>query len=181
MEMKEHQVSRQTVYEGKIICVHRDNILTADGNPALREIVEHHGGVCCAALNDRGELAFVSQYRYAYDKVVMELPAGKLERGEEPFAAIQRELQEETGAVGTDWQDLGELYPTPGYCTEIIHLYSCRVKSIGETHFDEDENLEIRFIPLEEAVRMVMAGELPDSKTQALVMRVWFAEQQKRK
>jgi len=103
---------------------------------------------------------------------VTELPAGKLEQGELPEEAIRREMLEEVGAHCTDWKDMGKLYPTPGYCNEIIHLYACRIESIGEQNPDEDEFLEVEFIPLDKAVDMVMAGELPDSKTQTLVLKL---------
>lgn len=175
-EMLESTLSEEEIYRGKIIRVHRDRVALADGTEALREIVAHNGGVCCAALNERGELAFVRQFRYAYGKVVTELPAGKLEKGEDPFDAVQRELREEVGAAAADWQPLGVLYPTPGYCTEVIHLYTCRITSVGDTDFDEDERIESFFIPLDEAAQMVLRGELPDAKTQVLVMKVWMRE-----
>lgn len=176
IDMREDTVSSEEIYKGRIFRVHRDTVALADGTGALREIVEHNGGVCCAAVNERGELAFVRQFRYAYGKVVTELPAGKLEKGEDPFDAVKRELREEVGAEATDWQPLGVLYPTPGYCTEVIHLYSCRIRSIGDTDFDEDERIESLFIPLDEAAQMVMRGEIPDAKTQVLVMKVYMRE-----
>lgn len=170
--MIERTVTRNEVFRGRIFTAYDDEILTPDGKPARREYVSHHGGVCCAALNNRNELAFVKQYRYAYEKVVTELPAGKLEHGELPEDAIRREVQEEIGARCTNWTDMGKLYPTPGYCNEIIHLYACRIQSLGEATPDEDEFLEVEFIPLTDAVEMVMRGELPDSKTQVLVLKL---------
>ena len=176
MDMTEKKLSETTVYDGKIFRVHRDDVALSDGSQSVREIVEHHGGVCCAALNDRGEIALVRQFRYAYGRIVTELPAGKLERGEDPSDAIRRELREEVGAIGTDWQEMGKLYPTPGYCTEIIHLYRCRVTSIGDTDFDDDECIETLWMPLEQAMQMVMSGEIADSKTQVLILKTYLME-----
>jgi len=171
-DMIERTAEQHEVFRGRIFTAYNDEVIVPGGRHAFREYVSHHGGVCCAALNDRNELAFVRQYRYAYRQVVTELPAGKLEQGELPEEAIRREMLEEVGAHCTDWKDMGKLYPTPGYCNEIIHLYACRIESIGEQNPDEDEFLEVEFIPLDKAVDMVMAGELPDSKTQTLVLKL---------
>lgn len=169
--MIEETVSSEEIYSGKVIRVTRDKVTVPKGT-SYREIVHHHGGVCCAALNDKGEIALVTQYRYAYGKTVTELPAGKLEAGEEPFDAIKRELLEEIGAEGINWRFLGNLYPSPGYDNEIIRLYTCDIASMGETHFDDDERLVLEFVPLKEAVRRVMAGLLPDSKTQTAILKL---------
>ena len=93
----------------------------------LRNVVEHPGGVCVAALTEKNELLFVRQFRYPYGEVVLELPAGKLEKGSTPLENGKRELKEETGAAGFGYLSLGKLYPSPGYTDEIIHLYFCRV------------------------------------------------------
>ena len=175
MNMTEEKISSEEIYNGKVIRVTRDKV-TAHGESgvieAYREVVHHHGGVCVAAFNDRDEIALVRQFRYAYGEVVTELPAGKLEKGELPDEAVKRELREEVGAEGVDWRFLGNLYPSPGYCNEIIRLYTCRIAAVGETDFDEDENLECEFVPFEKAVRMALAGELPDSKTQTIILKL---------
>lgn len=170
--MEERTLEKHEMFRGRIFTAYNDRVSLPNGKESFREYVSHHGGVCCAALNDRGELAFVRQYRYAYGQVITELPAGKLEPGEDPEDAIRREILEEVGAQCTDWQSMGVLYPTPGYCNEVIHLYTCRIESIGAQHPDEDECLDVIFIPLSEAVDMVMRGELPDSKTQLLVLKL---------
>lgn len=168
---EEKTIFSEEIYNGRVIRVTRDKV-TVPGGTAYREIVHHHGGVCCGALNDRGEIALVSQYRYAYGKIVTELPAGKLEAGEEPFEAIKRELREEIGAEGINWRFLGRLYPSPGYDNEIIWLYTCDIGSIGDTHFDDDEQLAEQYVPLSEAIRMVMSGEIPDSKSQTIILKL---------
>ena len=105
-------------------------------------------------------------------EIVTELPAGKLEKGEDPFEAGKRELKEETGAVAKKYISLGKLYPTPGYCGEIIHMYLATELEFGEQSPDEDEFLEVYKISLEKAVEMVMNGELPDSKTQTMILKI---------
>ena len=105
-------------------------------------------------------------------EIVTELPAGKLEKGEDPFEAGKRELKEETGAVANKYISLGKLYPTPGYCGEIIHMYLATELTFGEQSPDEDEFLEVYKISLEKAVEMVMNGELPDSKTQTMILKI---------
>ena len=160
-------------YDGRIIHVHVDDIELADGKSGTREVVEHPGGVCIAALTDKNELMFVRQFRYPFKEETLELPAGKLEKGEDPFNTAQRELKEETGCTGKDWVSMGNMYPTPGICSEIDRLYFCRVdKESGSLHLDEDEFIEPERIPIDKAVEMAMSGELPDAKTQLLVLKV---------
>ncbi len=172
MDMTEKTVASTQVFDGRIIKVYLDEIELPDGRRASREILRHNGGVCCAVLNDRDEIALVRQYRYVYGEVVTELPAGKLEAGEDPFDAIKREVHEEIGAYGTDWRDMGCLYPTPGYCGEVIHLYACRLAEADAPDPDDDEFLEFEWVPFKKAVRMVMEGKLPDSKTQTLILKL---------
>ena len=172
MELKETTIKRTDIYNGRIRRVHVDDAETADGKPCKREVVDHPGGVCVAALTDNDELLFVRQYRYPYHEVCLELPAGKLEPGEDPFGAVQRELREETGCIGKDWVFCGNMYPSPGYTNEIIRLWICRVdKELGELDLDEDEAIEVEKIPVKKAAEMVMNNEIPDGKSQILVLK----------
>lgn len=173
MELNEKTVGNHVLYNGKIISLHRDIALLPDGTRHVREVVRHPGGVCIAALTDREELLFVRQFRYPYGKVVLELPAGKLNPGEDPLESGKRELREETGAQAAEYVSLGELYPSPGYTDEIIHLYEARGLTFVGQQLDEDEFLEVERIPLRKAVEMVLANEVPDSKTQTAVLKVW--------
>lgn len=170
--MKEKTLRQTYHFNGRIINLRVDDVELSDGSKTIREIVEHPGGVCVAALTPDGRLPFVRQFRYPYLEIVTELPAGKLEKGEDPLDAIKRELAEEVGAHGTNWRSMGYLYPSPGYCGEIIRLFACDIDVFGESHPDEGEFLEVEYIPLEKAVEMVMAGELPDAKTQTLVLKL---------
>lgn len=173
MDFTEKPLKQDYIYRGKIVNLRVDDAELPDGTTALREVVEHPGGVCVAALTDTQELLFVKQFRYPYMETVLELPAGKLEYGEDPFAAGKRELLEETGAAAEHYRDLGKLYPTPGYCGEIIHMYLAENLNFSEQHLDEDEFLEVRRIPLEEAFQMVMRNEIRDSKTQVGILKTY--------
>lgn len=135
-------------------------------------MVEHPGGVTVAALTDENELMFVRQFRYPYSEVILEIPAGKLEKGEDPFEAGKRELREETGAIAENYIDIGKFYPTPGYCGEIIHMYAATGLTFTSLDLDEDEFLAPERIPLEKAVQMVLDNEIRDGKTQAAVLKV---------
>lgn len=172
MDLEEKRVGTTEIYDGKIIHVFVDDIELPNGGPAKREIVAHPGGVSIAALTDENELLFVRQFRYPYKEITLELPAGKLEKGQNPLENGKRELMEETGATGYNYMSLGKIYPTPGYCTEIIHLYCCRVESFGNQHLDEDEFLNFERIPLDKAVEMVLNNEIPDAKTQIGVLKM---------
>ena len=172
MNLEEKIVQKNYIYEGKIINVRRDDAELPNGNPCIREVVEHPGGVCVAALTDADELLFVRQFRYPYLEVIAELPAGKLEKGEDPLESGKRELEEETGYVAATYRDLGKFYPTPGYCGEIIHLYAAKDLTFTKQKLDEDEFLNVEKIPLDKAVEMVLNNELRDGKTQAAVLKV---------
>jgi len=172
MKLDEKTIEKKYIYKGRIINVRTDTAELPNGKQALREVVEHPGGVTVAALTDNDELMFVRQFRYPYSEVLLELPAGKLEYGEDPFEAGKRELREETGAVAEHYIDLGKFYPTPGYCGEIIHMYAAKGLSFTSLDLDDDEFLAPEKIPLEKAVEMVMNNEIRDGKTQTAVLKV---------
>ncbi len=172
MDLEEKTVNKNYVYKGKIINVRKDDALLPNGNPCIREMVEHNGGVCIAPLTDNNELIFVRQFRYPYSEVLLELPAGKLEIGEDPFEAGKRELEEETGNVAAKYMNCGKFYPSPGYTGEIIYLYAAKGLTPTHMNLDDDEFLEVEKIPVKKAVRMVLDNEIVDGKTQALVLKV---------
>jgi len=175
MNLEEKQLSAEYMYEGRIIKLRRDTALLPNGNTATREVVEHNGGVCVAALTDNNELLMVKQYRYPYSEVILEIPAGKRDSKEEdPLECGKRELKEETGAIAQKFIFLGELYPTPGYCEEIIWLYAATGLTFGETNPDEDEFLDVERIPLDTVIDMIMKGEIKDAKTQTTVLKLKY-------
>lgn len=165
-------VERNVLYSGRIIEVRNDIVSLPNGKLADREVVDHCGGVTIAALTEDNCLLFVRQYRYPHDEVLLELPAGKLEKDENPLEAGKRELLEETGAIGKDYRFLGIAYPSPGCYKEDLYLYACRVESIGEYQPDEDEFLDVVKIPLDEALEMCLNNEIADAKTQILLLKV---------
>ncbi|MBQ7545995.1 MAG: NUDIX hydrolase [Clostridia bacterium] len=181
MDLTEKTVAQDRKYEGRILSLRVDDVELPNGATAKREVVEHHGGVTVAALTDENELLFVRQFRYPYGEVVLELPAGKLEKDENAFHAGIRELREETGAVAQKYVDLGKFYPSPGYTNEVIHLYGATGITFEEQNLDEDEFLNVERIPLSTAVEMVLNNEIVDGKTQAAVLkmalRTWYAEE----
>ncbi|MEE0930220.1 MAG: NUDIX hydrolase [Acutalibacteraceae bacterium] len=171
MELYEKTLTSENIFDGRVIHVTFDKIELPNGHTSTREVVGHPGGVCIAALDDKDRLYFVHQYRYPYHEVVLELPAGKLEKGSTPLENGIRELKEEVGAIGKDYKFLGELYPSPGYCAEIIYLYFCRIDSIGDVCPDEDEFLKVETIHIDDAVEMVLNNKIKDSKTQTAVLK----------
>lgn len=172
MNFEEKTVKENEIYKGRIITLHVDEVELPDGQLATREIVEHSGGVCVAAMTENKELYFVRQYRYPYKKVLLELPAGKLERGEDPMKAGIRELEEECGVVADEVISLGAVYPTVAYCSEIIYLFAAKGLKSTAQNLDEGEFLAVEKISLDAAVEMVMNGEISDSKTVALVLKI---------
>ena len=171
MELTEKTLSSEKIFDGVILHIRRDQVELPGGGRSVREVVDHPGGVCVLALDSQWQALLVSQYRYPYQRVVREVPAGKLEYGEDPREAALRELREETGATPGEFRSLGELYPSPGYCGEIIRMYLARDLSFGETHLDADEFLNLERIPFSQLVEQVLSGEIKDAKTIAAVLK----------
>ena len=171
MELTEKTLSSETIFDGRILHVRRDTVLLPNGHQSTREVVDHPGGVGILALDDQNRVLIVSQFRYPYEEVLREIPAGKLEYGEDPAEAARRELREEAGAVAGSFQSLGELYPSPGYCGEIIRMYLARELSFGDTDPDEDEFLGLERVPFSQLVEQVLSGEIKDAKTIAAVLK----------
>lgn len=171
-KLTEELISRKEIYRCGIMSLKVDRVKLPNGKESTRTIINHPGAVCVASITDNKEIAFVRQYRHALSKVIIELPAGKLEPGEDPLEACKRELTEETGISGKNFSSLGCIYVSPGYTNEIIHLYTCKANSIGEISLDEDEFLEPVFIELDKAIDMVINGEIKDSKTQLCLLKL---------
>lgn len=172
MDMIEKVTATKYHFKGRVINTRVDDVLLPDGSLSTREIVEHNGGVGIIALTDDNQICLVRQYRHPYGEVIYEIPAGKLEIGEEPISCGRRELKEEAGYTASDWRDLGVVYPTPGYCAEKIYLFLATHLTLGETQLDEGEFVESINLPLEKAVQMVLSGEIRDAKTQIAILKL---------
>lgn len=164
MNLEEKTTKINYIYRGKIINVRCDEAELPDGRPCKREMIEHPGGASVLCVHE-GKAALVRQFRYAYGEALLEIPAGKLERGEDPMLAAKRELEEETGLEAESLRHIFTLYPTPGYTNEKIYIYEAVNVKKGQQHLDEGEFLNVVYLPVEEAVRMVKEGEICDAKT----------------
>ncbi len=170
MEFKEKTLNSQIVFSGKVVKVFKDDIELSDGAKAFREVVKHSGGVVILAIKDE-KIILVKQFRYPMKEVLLELPAGKLEYGEDPFEAAKRELEEETGYCAEKWTDLGFVYTSPGYSDEKLYLYKAENLHYTCCHPDEGEIIQSFEYPIKEVIKMVNNGEINDAKTLCLLLR----------
>ena len=171
MDMTERTLESREVYRGRILRVREDKVSLPNGKTGTREVVEHPGGVGILAFDDAGRVALVRQYRYAVGRHLWEIPAGKREKGEEPFVTAQRELAEEVGATAAKWTDLGQIIASPGCYAEVLYLYLAEGLTFGAQHLDQDEFLQVQFVPFAEVVEQCMRGELQDGKTVTAVLK----------
>ena len=165
MNNEEIKLSGEIVFDGKIFKIHKDIVMCPNGNKATREILHHNGGAGVLCLNEKNDVLLERQFRYAYGETLYEIPAGKLEIGEDPYVAATRELEEETGNKADTLTPLGVIYPTCGYSDEKIYLYLARNTKITHTNFDEDEVISSEYYPLEEVMLMIKDGKIKDAKT----------------
>ena len=164
----EKQVNREEIYNGKVIHVVKDEVALDDGSRAYREVVLHNGGACIALKKD-GLYFMVSQYRYSLGKEMLEFPAGKIEKGEDPDETILREAVEETGYSVKNIRKMGSIIPTCGYCSERIHLYYGEADEKLGQHFDPDERIDLKLYPFSQINEMILNGQIDDAKTIALM------------
>jgi ADP-ribose pyrophosphatase len=166
----ERVVSSRRIYDGRICALREDTVELADGRTALREIVEHALVVAIVPLDENGEVILVRQYRLAAEEALLEVPAGLVDEREDPEAAAQRELQEETGFRAAKLRRLGGFFVSPGFCTEFIHIFLATGLSESPLVGDEDEDIIVERVPLTEAVRLVESGIIKDAKSVAGIL-----------
>ena len=168
---REKTLERREIYDGRILRLTVDKVELEDGSVSSREIVHHPGGAAVLPLFETGEVAMVRQFRYAFSRELLEIPAGKLEPGEDPRTAALRELEEECGLTAGKVTDLGCIYPTVGYDDEIIHLFLATKLRETAPRPDRGEFLTLERYSLAELTEMVRRGELRDGKTVAAVLK----------
>ena len=170
--LTEVKTGSQEIFDGVILHVYKDTVELPNGNPATREVIRHVGAVGVIPVTDDGKVIVERQFRYPLNRVITEIPAGKLDSfTEDRLSAAKRELEEETGYTAKEWTDLGDYYPTPAYCDERITLYLARGLTLGQRHLDEDEFLNFEAVPLETLVEQVMDGTITDGKTQVAILK----------
>lgn len=168
----EQTEASEGIYSGAIITVHNDEVMLVDGERTFREVVDHPGGVAIAGLTESNEILLVRQFRYPYKETILELPAGKLEKGEDPREAGIREFKEECGAEAEKFESLGEIYPSPGYCGEIIRIFYAEGLTYGEQQLDSDEFLDVVKMPVKDCISKIINGEIKDAKTIAGIFKL---------
>ena len=169
MNLTEKTVKQNVVFEGKIIRVRCDDARLPDGKPCKREVVDHAGGASVLYVRE-GKVLLVRQFRYPYMEETLEIPAGKLNPGEDPAQTAARELAEETGWQPASVEHMFTIYPTPGYSAEKIYIYRAHGVREGQVHPDEDEFVTAAFYPIDEVLSMIEKGEIKDAKTIIAVM-----------
>ena len=169
---EEKTLSTKTVYKGKIFDITYNDIVLSDGLKRHREIIHHPGGVVIFAQKDDGNILLVKQYRYAVKSVQTELPAGRLEKGEDPLIAAQRELREETGYIAKNWTSLGHIFTTFGICDEKLYLFKATNLTYDKPDPDEGEILTYFELPLKEVQKQIKNGTINDAKTICALARV---------
>lgn len=162
---RENCIASKRVYEGNIISLRVDQLEREGGKGVKREVVEHNGGVVIACQPTADSVILINQYRYCVDESLVELPAGRIEPGEDPLAAAQRELTEETGYVAARWTELAQMYSAPGFCSELLYLYGASDVEMCKSCPDEDEEIELLELPLAQAWQLIVTGKVRDAKT----------------
>lgn len=173
--LREERLRSEEIYRGRILDVYKDTVLLENGTEAIREVVHHPGGACVVPLTSDGCVLMVRQFRYPHHTETLEVPAGKLEYGEDPLQCAVRELKEEVGGEADSLESLGSLFPTPAYDEEVIYMYLARQLTETSTQsLDADEFLDVVRIPLTDAVQMVMENRIRDAKTQIALLKTAF-------
>lgn len=170
MNLIEKSIEQKEVFNGKVLKMITEIVELPNGKEGYREIVKHPGAVAVLAINDKGNVVLVEQYRRAVDKILFEIPAGKLEKGENIDIAAQRELEEETGYKARKFTYLGKIYTAPGFTDEVIHIYKAEELYKGEVNRDDDEFINVIEMSIEDIKKAIKEGNILDSKTISSIM-----------
>ena len=171
-KLSETKIASEEIFDGLVLHVVRDTVKLPNGHSSIREVIRHIGAVCVIPVTENNEVIVERQYRYPLDRVILEIPAGKLDAPDEDrLSAIQRELREETGYTADEWTVIGDFHPAPAYSDEYITMYLARGLHKGQQDLDADEFLDIYTIPLKDLVEDVMSGKISDAKTQVCILK----------
>lgn len=173
MELFEKELSRKNIYSGRVVKLDLCEIELPEGKKATREVIRHSGGAAVLYVKDN-KVLLVRQFRFPYGKAIYEIPAGKLNKGEDPAAAAARELTEETGCVAENLKRLCEIYPTPGYTDEIIYIFLAEDVTLSKPHPDEDEYINSCYMDINEVLCLIEKGEICDAKTISAVYKYLY-------
>ena len=175
INLDEKTLTSEEIFDGQVVHLYKDSVMLPNGKDATREVIRHVGAVAIVPMTDDGKVVVERQFRYPLNKVITEIPAGKLDsKAEDRLSAAKRELKEETGLLADEWICLGDYYPAAAYCDEVITMYLAKGLHKGERNLDEDEFLNIAEIKLEDLVDEIMQGQIADGKTQTAIMKVYF-------
>lgn len=178
-ELYEQFVSSEVAFEGRLLKVNVDTVVLPNGKETTRELIHHPGAVAIIPILDDGSIVFVKQYRYPLQTVLYEIPAGKLDYGEEPSLCAERELSEETGYSAVEWKKLTTIATTPGFTDEIIHLYLAEQLTKHDQHTDEDEFIEVVSLTQSEVKTMLLQEEIFDAKTLSALCLYFLCQENK--
>lgn len=172
--LTETTLTSEEIFDGQVVHLYKDTISLPNGKPATREVIRHVGAVAIVPMTEDGKVIVERQFRYPLNRVITEIPAGKLDnKAEDRLAAAKRELEEETGYLADEWIELGDYIPAAAYCDEVITMYLAKGLHMGTRNLDEDEFLNIKEIPLEELVKDIMQGKIADGKTQVALLKAY--------
>lgn len=170
MEFTEKTINSELIFDGRVVKLYKDSVELSTGQKTFREVVKHSGGVVILAFKG-DKILLVKQFRYPMKEVMLELPAGKLEQGEDPFEAAKRELEEETGYCANKWTDLGYVYTSPGYSDEKLYLYKAEDLEFTHCHPDEGEIIQAFEYKYYDVLKMIDNGQINDAKTLCALLR----------
>lgn len=173
-DLTEKKVASEKIFDGVIVHLYKDTVVLPNGRTATREFIKNSGAVAIVPITDNNEIVMVKQFRYPFNKVMLEIPAGKLEGSENIELCARRELSEETGIECGKLINIGDFCPSVAILTEVIHMFIAKDLLFKQAHTDPDEFIDVQKIPVEEAVSMIVSGRITDGKTQAAVMKAYY-------
>lgn len=173
--LTEITTASEEIFDGQVVHLYKDDISLPNGKPATREVIRHVGAVAIVPMTADGKVVIERQFRYPLNRVITEIPAGKLDsKSEDRLAAAKRELEEETGYLADEWIELGDYIPAAAYCDEVITMYLAKGLHMGTRNLDDDEFLNIELVSLEELVEDIMQGKIADGKTISAILKTYL-------